>query len=156
MFVELCKRRSRVKSTSGGWLDYWRLRCLQQGTLSHTGRALLTWPCDHLAMWPILTSWCSYFNSFQQWTLSHTGLFCDHVTNFSVWFALTLMRLAAENILTVWPYDQSMWLFCSCPTQPACFAHLDLCICQLCLITNPKQEIWKKHNDLHPFSHTKK
>ena len=38
-----------------------------------------------------------------------------------------------------------------CPTQSACFAHLDrcildLCICQLRFITNPKWKIWKKHS----------
>ena len=26
----------------------------------------------------------------------------------------------------------------NCPTQPTCFAHFDLCICQLCFITNAK------------------
>ena len=31
-------------------------------------------------------------------------------------------------------------------TRSPCFAHFDLCICQLCLIRNPKWEIWKKHS----------
>ena len=38
---------------------------------------------------------------------------------------------------------EGKWHVVNCPTQPTCFAHFDLCICQLCFI-NPKKEIWKK------------
>ena len=148
-----CVWRRRVMQVPLQSGEYkWRLSRLlaivmlaAENTLTHTG---FSWPCDHLTMWPILTSWCSYFmvgnwdvcsrkhphtqgsfmtlwpfdhvanfiNSVQQRTPSHTGLSCDHVTNlinmvFMARFALTLTRLAAENILThralltLWPYD---------------------------------------------------
>ena len=59
---------------------------------------------------------------------------------------LAIAMLATENTLThralvtLCPFDHVTNFVINCPTQPACSAHFDHRICQLCIMTKPKYE----------------